>query len=286
MQKAAVIVTSGLRVRYPGSAFDAVAGVDLSIRAGEVFGLLGPNGAGKSTMQRVLTGQLRRFTGAAHVLGRPVTEWGADLYRRIGVSFESPAYFPRLTARENLAAFAALHGGVADPPEHVLAAVGLADAADRRVSVFSKGMKMRLNLARAILHRPDVLFLDEPTSGLDPAHAAEVRAILRAQAGAGRTVFLASHDMPTVEDLCDRVAFLHAGRVVAVDTPRNLRVAHGRPAVVVEHRTNDGAVARVEFAGADDPDLLALLASGRVETVHTREAPLADVFIALTGAAR
>jgi fluoroquinolone transport system ATP-binding protein len=284
--KEPAIAVSDLRVRYAGAAVDAVAGIDLSIAAGEVFGLLGPNGAGKTTTQHVLTGQQRRFTGVARVLGRSVRDWGADLYQRIGVGFELPASLPRLTARENLAAFAALYGGVADPPERVLAAVGLADAADRRVGTYSKGMKMRLNLARAILHRPDVLFLDEPTSGLDPAHVAAVRAIIRAQADAGRTIFLTTHDMPTVEELCDRVAFLHDGRVVAVDTPRNLRVAYGRPAVVVEHADAGGRLARSEFAGSDDPALLALLASGRVETIHTREAPLADVFIALTGATR
>jgi fluoroquinolone transport system ATP-binding protein len=280
------IAVHGLRVRYPGAAADAVAGIDLSVAPGEVFGLLGPNGAGKSTTQHVLTGQLRRFTGEASVLGRPVRDWGADLYRRIGVGFELPAYFSRLTAQENLAAFAALHGRGVEPPERVLATVGLTDAADRRVATFSKGMKMRLNLARAILHRPEVLFLDEPTSGLDPATVAQVRSIIRAQGDAGRTVFLTTHDMPTVEQLCDRVAFLHRGRVVATDSPRNLRVAYGRRAVVIEHTDVAGRLLRSEFAGPDDPTLLALLASGRVQTIHTREAPLADVFIALTGVSR
>jgi fluoroquinolone transport system ATP-binding protein len=276
-----VIEVADLRVRYPGTAVDAVAGIDLAVAPGEVFGLLGPNGAGKSTTQRILTGQLGRYTGRADVLGRPVAAWGADLYQRIGVGFELPAYFPKLTARENLAAFAALYTGPVDPPERALAVVGLGGAADQRVATFSKGMKMRLNLARAILHRPDVLFLDEPTSGLDPANVAEVREVMRAQADAGRTVFLTTHDMPTVERLCDRVAFMHAGRIVATGTPRELRVAYGRPAVAVEY-TDDGRLARTEFPSADDPGLRALLATGRVETVHTREAPLAEVFIAVT----
>jgi len=283
MQKEVVRV-EGLRVRYPGAERDAVAGIDLEVAAGEVFGLLGPNGAGKSTTQRVLTGQHREYTGGVQVLGRPVADWGRDLYERIGVGFELPAYFPRLTARENLAAFGALHRRPTDRPEHALAAVGLADAADRRAATFSKGMKMRLNLARAILHCPDVLFLDEPTSGLDPANAADVRAVIRAQADAGRTVFLTTHDMPAVEELCGRVAFMRDGAVVAVDTPRNLRLAHGRCTVVVEH-AEDGRLLRAEFPAADDPALLALLATGRVQTVHTREAALADVFIAVTGAA-
>jgi fluoroquinolone transport system ATP-binding protein len=276
-----VVEAVGLRFRYPGATVDAVAGIDLAIPAGEVFGLLGPNGAGKSTTQRVLTGQLRRYHGRAEVLGRAVVDWGGDLYQRIGVSFELPAHFPKLTARENLAAFAALYAGPVEDPERALAMVGLGGVADQRVAAFSKGMKLRLNLARAILHRPDVLFLDEPTSGLDPAHAAEVRAIIRAQTNLGRTVFLTTHDMATVEQLCDRVAFLQHGRVVAVDAPRNLRVRYGRPAVVVEY-ADDGHLHRAEFPTPGDPQLLALLASGRVETIHTREAPLAEVFITLT----
>ena len=276
-----VIRVTGLRVRYPGAARDAVAGIDFTVAAGEVFGLLGPNGAGKSTTQRVLTGQHRRYTGGAEVLGKPVAGWGQALYERIGVGFELPAYFPKLTARENLAAFAALHRRPADRPEQALAAVGLAYAADQRAATFSKGMKMRLNLARAILHRPDVLFLDEPTSGLDPANAADVRAIIRAQADTGRTVFLTTHDMPAVEELCTRVAFMRDGAVVAVDTPRNLRLAHGRRAVTVEF-DEAGQPRQAEFPAPDDPGLLALLATGRVQTVHTREAALADVFIAVT----
>jgi fluoroquinolone transport system ATP-binding protein len=282
MQNSALTVAD-LRVRYPGGARDALAGIGFTVAAGEVFGLLGPNGAGKSTTQRVLTGQHREFAGTVTVLGEPVGSWGRRLYERIGVGFELPAYFPKLTVRENLAAFAALYRR-ASPVGEVLDAVGLGDAADRRAAALSKGMKMRLNLARALLHRPDVLFLDEPTSGLDPANAAAVRAVVRAQAAAGRTVFLTTHDMPAVEELCTRVAFLRAGRIVAIDTPRNLRLAHGRPSVVAESLV-DGVLRRSEFPATDDPGLLALLATGRVQTVHTREADLSDVFIAVTAAA-
>ncbi|GAA0933201.1 ABC transporter ATP-binding protein [Virgisporangium aurantiacum] len=283
MQESAIRV-EGLRVRYPGAAADAVAGIAFTVAPGEVFGLLGPNGAGKSTTQRVLTGQHRRYAGTAEVLGTPVARWGRNLYERIGVGFELPAYLPKLTARENLAAFAALYHRPTDRPEQVLAAVGLADAADQRAATFSKGMKMRLNLARALLHRPDVLFLDEPTSGLDPVNAADVRAVIRAQADTGRTVFLTTHDMAAVEELCTRVAFMRAGGIVAVDTPRSLRLAYGRPSVMVDY-TEAGELRHAEFPTTDDRALLALLATGRVQTVHTREAALADVFIAVAGQA-
>lgn len=278
-----MVEVAGLRVRYPGADGDAVAGIDFTIPAGEVFGFLGPNGAGKSTTQRVLTGQLRRFDGDAVVLGRPVRGWGAGLYERIGVGFELPAGYPKLTCRENLAAFAGLyrHRPVM-PVDAALAAVGLADAADRRAAELSKGMRMRLNLARAILHRPDLLFLDEPTSGLDPTHAAQVRGIIREQATAGHTVFLTTHDMATADELCDRVAFIYQGRLVAVDTPRALRLAHGTRTVAIEY-TVDGSTRRAEFPNTADPKLRDLLATGTVQTIHTREASLAEVFIAVTG---
>jgi fluoroquinolone transport system ATP-binding protein len=282
-----VIEVEQLRMRYPGAARDAVGGISFQVPAGEVFGLLGPNGAGKSTTQHVLTGQLAGYRGRADVLGRPVAGWGAELYQRIGVGFELPAGFPTLTARENLAAFAGLYrGGTLDPVE-ALGLVGLAGAADQRVGTFSKGMKLRLNLARALLHRPEVLFLDEPTSGLDPGHAAAVHEVIRAQAAAGRTVLLASHDMVTVEEVCDRVGFLLDGRIAAIGSPRSLRMAHGRRRVVVEHRVG-GALRRAEFPLTEptDPGLVALLTGAAVETIHTREASLREVFIAVTGGRR
>ncbi|MFI5912280.1 ABC transporter ATP-binding protein [Dactylosporangium sp. NPDC051541] len=280
MQKFAIRAEK-LRIRYSRSPHNAVDGIDLAVAPGEVFGLLGPNGAGKSTTQKVLTGQHREFSGAAEVLGRPVGDYGRDLYERIGVGFELPAYFPRLTARENLAAFAKLFRRPTMTPAEALAAVGLEHAADQRAATFSKGMKMRLNLARAMLHRPDALFLDEPTSGLDPAGAAAVRAVIRTQAEAGRTVLLTTHDMPAVEELCTRVAFMRAGAIVALDTPRNLRRAYGAPSVVAEYAEH-GRLKTADFPAPNDPGLIALLATGDVRTVHTREAALADVFIAVT----
>jgi fluoroquinolone transport system ATP-binding protein len=279
-----VIRVEELRVRYPGAARDAVDGISFEVGEGEVFGFLGPNGAGKSTTQLVVTGQLGGYHGRAEVLGRSVAQWRSDLYERIGVGFELPAYFPKLTARENLAAFAGLYRGPTLTPLAALELVGLAEVADQRPTTFSKGMKMRLNLARALLHRPDVLFLDEPTAGLDPNHAAQVHEVIRARALAGNTVFLTTHDMDTVDQLCDRVAFLLDGRIRAIDTPRALRLAYGQPRVRVESRS-DGQLRTAEFplTVPTDPALLALLRDAAVETIHTREATLRDVFIAVTG---
>ncbi|HEU5470615.1 MAG TPA: ABC transporter ATP-binding protein [Actinophytocola sp.] len=280
-----VIVVEELRMRYRGAARCSVDGISFTVAAGEIFGFLGPNGAGKSTTQRILTGLLRGHQGRADVLGRPVAGWGPEFYEHIGVGFELPAHFSRLTARENLAAFAALYAGPTEDPGWLLDLVDLAEAADRVVGEFSKGMQMRLNLARALVNRPRVLFLDEPTSGMDPVQAGKVRDLIRAQSGQGRTVFLTTHDMATAEQLCDRVAFLVDGRIAAVDTPRNFRLAHGQPHVVVEYRTPDG-LCRQEFALSsigDDPAFARLLRQHPVETIHTREATLDGVFVAVTG---
>jgi fluoroquinolone transport system ATP-binding protein len=280
-----VIAVEELRVRYRGATREAVAGISFEVGVGEVFGFLGPNGAGKSTTQQVLTGQLTGYHGRAEVLGRPLSRWGPDLYDRIGVGFEAPAHFPKLTALENLAVFAGLYRpGSIRTPLQALELVGLVDAADQRAGTLSKGMKMRLNLARALLHRPEVLFLDEPTLGLDPTHAAQVHEVIRAQVRSGCTIFLTTHDMASVEELCDRVAFLLDGRICAIDTPRALRLAHGRARVQVEYRDN-GALRRAEFplTVPTDPGLVALLRDETVETIHTREATLRDVFIAITG---
>jgi fluoroquinolone transport system ATP-binding protein len=273
-----------LRVRYRGGHRDAVDGISFQVAAGEVFGLLGPNGAGKSTTQRVLTGQLTGYRGRAEVLGRSLSSWSSDLYERIGVAFELPASWPRLTVAENLASIAGLYRGRTLAPLAALDLVGLAGAADRRAGSLSKGMAMRLNLARALLHQPEVLFLDEPTAGLDPGHAAQVHQVIRSRARQGCAVFLTTHDMTTVEEVCDRVAFLADGRLPVTGTPRDLRLAYGRPTVRIEYRAAGRAqAAEFPLTVPTDPALVALLRDSAVETIHTREATLREVFIAVTG---
>jgi fluoroquinolone transport system ATP-binding protein len=280
-----VITVADLRVRYRGAASRAVDGITFDVAHGEIFGFLGPNGAGKSTTQRVLTRMLRDYEGVAEVLGRPMRAWGPDYFERVGVCFEFPAHFAKLTARENLAGLAAFYRRPVESIDALLEQVDLGDAADRRVGTFSKGMQMRLNLARALLNRPDVLFLDEPTSGLDPIHAADIRALIHAQADQGRTVLLTTHDMTTADQLCDRVAFMVGGRIAAIDTPRNFKLAHGRRTIVVEYRSS-GLLQRRELpigAPSTAAELAELVSRDEVETVHTREASLDGVFVAVTG---
>ena len=191
-----------------------------------------------------------------------------------------------MTSDRRTTAFAALYPATPRDPDELLARLGLLEAADRRASEFSKGMRVRLDLARALQHRPRVLFLDEPTSGLDPVWAGRVRRLIREEAEGGAAVVLTTHDMVTAEEVADRVALVARGRMVAVGTPRELEL-QGDTArrIRVVHDDGDGARVR-EFALADaghDPAFLALLQSGTVETLHTTEPTLADVFVRLTG---
>ena len=274
-----------LRYRYPGADEDVLHGLDFEVADGEVFGFLGPSGAGKSTTQKVLTGLLDDYQGSVRVFDREVADWGADYYNRVGVSAESPNHYHKLTGRENLALFASLYDGPTREPDELLASVGLADAADKRVSDYSKGMRMRLNFVRALVHDPDLVFLDEPTTGIDPGNARSVKQTIRSLGEEGTTVFLTTHDMTVADQLCDRVAFITDGDLAVVDTPRDLKLDHGQRRVRIEYRRN-GALESLELPLDDlatDDRAQSILASGDVETIHTAEATLEDVFIAITG---
>ncbi|KXW75716.1 ATP-binding protein [Mycolicibacterium phlei DSM 43071] len=281
-----VIDVRGLTFTYPGAAEPAIRGMDFTVGGGEIFGFLGPSGAGKSTTQKLLIGLLRDHGGDLLVWGREPADWGPAYYERIGVSFELPNHYQKLTALENLRFFASLYGGPTRDPMELLAAVGLADAAAVRVGRYSKGMQMRLTFVRALLHDPELLFLDEPTSGLDPVNARRVKDIILDLKARGRTVFLTTHDMHTAEELCDRVAFVVDGRIVALDTPTELKLARSRRRVRVEYRDAGGTLRAEEFAMdglADDPGFHTVLRTRHVETLHSLEATLDDVFVETTG---
>jgi fluoroquinolone transport system ATP-binding protein len=280
-----VVEVQGLSYTYAGRDVRAVDGIDFSIARGEIFGFLGPNGAGKSTTQNVLIGLLHQYGGRVKVWGKEMSSWGPDYYERIGVCFERPNLYRKLTARENLEFFSSLYAGPTRDLQELLEQVGLGPEADIRVRQLSKGMQVRLTFARALLNGPELLYLDEPTAGLDPAGAARIRKIIGQQRAGGVTVFLTTHDMATVDELCDRVAFLLDGRIVLTDSPRDLKIQHGRRHVAVEYR-GDQQIERREFpleGLGDNRDFLSLLRSRPIETLHTQEATLADVFIQVTG---
>lgn len=280
-----VIDVRGLTFTYPKANEPAVRGMDFSVAPGEIFGFLGPSGAGKSTTQKLLIGLLRGHGGQATVWGRDPLDWGPDYYQRVGVSFELPNHYHKLTGLENLRFFGSLYDGPTADPMELLDAVGLGDAANTRVAKYSKGMQMRLTFARSLINNPELLFLDEPTSGLDPVTARKVKDIILDLKARGRTIFLTTHDMSTADELCDRVAFVVDGAIVALDTPAELKIARSQRRVRVQYRT-PGGLATTEYGMdglADDPEFHTILREHHVETIHSREASLNDVFVEVTG---
>ena len=280
-----MITVENLSYTYMKAAAPAIRGLSFHVARGEILGFLGPSGAGKSTTQKILIGLLQGYQGKVSVFGQDLAHRASDYYERIGVSFETPNHYLKLTALENLAYFASLYAGPTREPQALLAEVGLGEDGGLLVSQFSKGMKNRLTVARALLHDPELLFLDEPTAGLDPLNARRIKDLILAQKQAGKTVFLTTHNMAVAEELCDRIAFLVDGEIRLIDTPRALKLRYGERTVLVEY-AEDGRTARRTFAletlGAD-VDFLALLQSGRVQTIHTQEATLEDIFIRVTG---
>lgn len=280
-----MIEVQDLSFTYAGGTKQTLYGMSFAVEDGEIFGFLGPSGAGKSTTQKILTGLLKGYEGTANVLGQDLKAWGSNYYERIGVSFELPNHYQKLTALENLEFFRSLYSGQTEDPHKLLAMVGLADDANTRVAQFSKGMQMRLNFARSLLNCPELIFLDEPTTGMDPVNARAIKDIIREQQQQGRTVFLTTHNMSVAEELCHRVAFIVDGALAAIDSPRELKLLQGERRVRVEYEVNAHTEAQ-EFAldglGQNEA-FLALLRDQQVETIHTKEATLEDVFIQTTG---
>ncbi len=274
-----------LTFTYTRTTTPAVQSLDFAVERGEIFGFLGPNGAGKSTTQKLLIRLLSGYRGQVDVLGKDLANWGNDYYERVGVSFELPNHYLKLSAIENLTYFGALYAGATQPVDQLLEWVDLTDAGGTLVSQFSKGMKSRLSIARALLNDPELIFLDEPTSGLDPVSGRRIKDLIRAQRDAGKTVFLTTHDMTIADDLCDRVAFIVDGEIQLIDTPRNLKLEHGNHRVRVEYGPDDDMKRRdfpLEGLG-ENQGFLELLQREPIQTLHTQEATLEDVFIRVTG---
>ena len=280
-----MISVQDMTFTYPGAERRAVDGISFEVEPGEIFGFLGPSGAGKSTTQKILIGLLRGYGGEIEVLGKDLKDWGPDYYERIGVSFELPNHYRKLTALENLNFFRSLYSRETEDPHELLKMVGLEDDTNTRVSQFSKGMQMRLTFVRALLNRPKLIFLDEPTAGLDPVNGRKMKKIILDLKREGHTIFLTTHDMTVADQLCHRVAFIVDGQIPVVDSPRELKIRDGERKVRVEYREDD-RIEDNEFSLdglGNDEGFLKLLQAERIETIHTEEATLEDVFIGTTG---
>lgn len=278
-----MIEVKNLKFSYHHDGTYQVDDISFSIKAGETFGFLGPNGAGKSTTQKILIGLLPMQEGEAEVCETNVREYNPSFFNKIGVSFEFPNAYKRLTALENLKYYATLFDGPTEDPLKLLALVGLEESANKKVSDFSKGMLQRLTMARSMLNQSEVWFLDEPLSGLDPQTALKIKQVIKEEKTKGRTIFLTTHDMNVADELCDRVAFMNQGKLVAVDSPRNLKLRYGEKIMTIEY-VEEGQTKRQVFdLNGQADEIAAFLNNHQVETVHSGEATLNDIFIEITG---
>ena len=272
-------------VRFSYSDTVAVDDVSFSVPPGEILGFLGPNGAGKSTTIKMLTGQLKPGAGSIKILGMDMPGQREEIQARLGVCFEEKNLYLSMTGRENLVFFAKLFGVRDFEAETLMERVGLSARLDDRVSEYSKGMRQRLMMARALINTPDVLLLDEPTDGLDPVSAIGIRDLIRREADRGAAVLLTTHDMHEADDLSDRVAFINQGTILTIDTPDNLKLAHGQRAVRIRSHQGDGVdeqVIPLDETGAEDRIREAMSADGLM-TIHTEEATLEDIFVEYAG---
>jgi fluoroquinolone transport system ATP-binding protein len=279
-----ILQARALGFSYPKASRPAIRGLDFHVEEGEVFGFLGPNGSGKSTTQKVLTRILHGYHGEVEVGGRNLREQGAAYYNAIGVCFEFPNLYGKLTAEENLEFYRAFFDSPTADPRGILERLDLPVGDRRPVSQYSKGMKMRLVLARSLLNRPRLWFLDEPTTGQDPQHAVLIRRLIREKARDG-TTFLTTHDMTVADELCDRVAFIVEGELLAVDSPRALKLRHARKVVRVAYREAGESRTRDLSLEAEQErrELIGIIGRGGIETLHTQEPSLEDVFLEVTG---
>lgn len=282
----------------------AVKDLDLEVEAGEILGFLGPNGAGKTTTIRMALGLIRPTAGRVDVLGKDVAHHGAQVLPRVGALVESPALYLYMSGRDNLRAFASVLGGVDRKRlDEVVELVDLTSRQRDRVGSYSMGMKQRLGVATALLHDPELLILDEPANGLDPAGIVEMRDLLRRLAASGKTVFISSHVLSEVQQICDRVAIINHGELVRLAGVADLLDASGEFVVRVEDAPAVLAVLKqqpwAKGARLDDSELISPSPTGRgrdlvrflaqaghwPDSVAPRQQNLEEIFLSLTGGA-
>lgn len=255
----------------------------MRLNRGEIFGFLGPSGAGKTTTQKILVKLLNYEMGEIHFDEKDLKSFNDAFYEEIGVCFEMPISFSKLTAMENLEFFQKLYKNHAEI-QPLMERLGLWEDRNKLVGEYSKGMKIRLNLVRALLNKPKMLFLDEPTNGLDPKNSRIVKEIIREFAHNGGTVFLTSHIMSDVDELCDRVAFITDGKIAEIDSPRNLKIKYGKRTVTVEYKENNQTISKVfNMDEIKTEEFTQLIQNKEIETIHSGETTLEEIFIQVTG---
>ena len=273
--KKTIIEVQGLKKKFKEQ--EALAGIDFSIREGEIFGFLGPSGSGKTTTINILTGQLSADDGTAHVLSAPVEDLKVEVLEQIGIVSDGSGFYEKMSLYKNLKAYAMLFGVKMTEVDELLRKVGLYDSRNKVAEKLSTGMKQRMLLVRALINQPKLLFLDEPTSGLDPSTSRTIHELLLELKEQGTTIFLTTHDMQEANLLCDRLALLSKGKLVEVGSPHEIIQKYNTDKKVrLEYEDlTTKTVAFEELQGGMD------LANGI--SIHSCEPTLEDVFITLTG---
>lgn len=275
-----VINVKGLRKEF--NTKPALKDTTFSVKQGEIFGLLGPSGSGKTTTIKVLTGELEKTSGDVEVLNiKPNLFKTAHFKSQVGLLSDNSALYERLTVYDNLKLFCKLYGVPLEQIDIILDVVNLAEGRKKVVSKLSKGMKQRVLLAKALIHKPKLVFLDEPTSALDPGNVVHIHRGLRMLNEAGTTIFLTTHNMEEATTLCDRVAFLHNGTIVELDAPEALRYNYSTHDFHVKTFENEHITIKNKPESADE--IRELIAAGRVKTMHTDHPTLGQIFLELTG---
>ncbi|MFW6382315.1 MAG: ABC transporter ATP-binding protein, partial [Bacillota bacterium] len=231
------VVIKDLKKKY--KKITALNGINLKVKQGEIFGFLGPNGAGKTTTMKILLGLLKPTAGSTQLFGVDSTDLTNKIRRKIGVVFEENNLYKHLTGQENLEFFASLYNVPAEKIKQLLDFFELTQARDLQLKNYSKGMKQRLLIARAIIASPDLLILDEPTSGLDPASIEIIHQAIGQFKKENKTVFLSSHFMEEVEKLCDRIAFINKGEIITITTPAQLKSYYGSKDIKIKVKLNN-----------------------------------------------
>lgn len=275
---------NNLRFKYPRNKEDTIKGISFEVKGGEIFGLLGPSGVGKSTTQKLLIKLLGGYKGEILYKGKDLNSYNNSYFEEIGVGFEMPVHFSKLTAEENLNFFKKLYATTINT-DQLLKRVGLYEDRNKRVSEYSKGMKVRLNFIRAMLNNPKMLFLDEPTNGLDPKNARIIKEIIKEFKEDGGTVLLTTHLMNDIDELCDRVAFIANGTIAEISTPKDLKLKYGSREVDVEYRNGNGLTRSTYSLDnlGNNSDFLGILKEKEIITMHSTENTLDDIFIKVTG---
>ena len=280
----AMIKVKNLYFTYTQKPF--IENINFAVSKGEIFGFLGPSGAGKSTLQKILTGLLTGYKGSAMVNDVEVSHHNNSFYENIGVDFEFPSLYEKLTARQNLEFFGSLYSGELVPVDKLLKMVNLHNDGNKKVSEYSKGMKSRLNFVKALIHNPEIIFLDEPTSGLDPSNSFDMKNIIKAERAKGKAIILTTHNMQDAAELCDRVAFIVDGEIKVIDTPHNLIMSKGATKLHYTYYENGEQTGECLMSASDKDKLLGqLIAENRLLSIHSSEPTLNDIFIEVTGRA-